>query len=374
MRIAVDMHFLQGKHQGIKTVLWGLYEALCNQSIQHDYLFVFLEPDEISEYWRRYGCVTFTGRMGRTARLAYGMAKAINSAGGSDLSHFTGVVPLGVSGRVLLTVHDMLFVTHPEFFHRSFCVKQRLAAAWSMRRADVVALGSRYTQSEVARLYPRHAKKFRLLRNGVTENNHVINIDEAKSIVKRNYGVEQYILTVGRIDPRKNHEHMLEAYRILAHNISPEMLPVFVIVGEIDNKYDMGVRLIEGIQSELPVILLRNVDDHMLSYLYRAALFVVMASYAEGFGLPVVEAMSAGVPVIAGDNTAFPEVLGDCGILIDSKNSQAIADAYERMISDGQFRAECVSCGLNRVQEFSWKHAAEQYLLILDEIAHLNGI
>ena len=372
MRVAVDMHFLQDKHQGIKTVLVGLYEAVIRRNTNHEFIFIFFEKDEVSDYWRQFGEVVFIGRLSRNARLSYGMANAVKRIGGVDLSHFNAVVPVGVRGKILLTVHDVLFMTHPQYFDFLFRMKQRVAVNWSLRRADVVAIGSEYSMEVLVRLFPNQAKKFRLLKNSVDVSAYnAIDPVKAASEVKHNYGLENYILTVGRIDPRKNHITMLKAYEELAGQVSPDRLPAFVVVGEMDNGYHKGHDLIKNLSSNLPVVWLRGIDDEALRNLYKAAKFVVMVSHAEGFGLPIVEAMSAGTPVIAGDNTSMPEVLGDCGCLIDSNDVGQLARAYHDLLNDDMLRTRYSSCGLARVRTMDWNHRAERYLAILDEVSSM---
>ena len=368
MRVAVDMHFLQDKHQGIKTFLVGLYGAIARMQTKHEFVYIFSEADSISEHWRQHGDVVIAGNMSRTARLSWGMAHAIRRAGKIDVSHFNAVVPIGVPGKVLLTVHDILFKTHPQYFGRNFRYAQRLASAWSFRRADIIAIASQYSFDQVARFFPGKRESLCLLPDGVEIGSFErISRAAAASEVKRRFGLERFILTVGRIDPRKNHELMLRAYMELRARLPESALPQFVIVGEIDGNYTAGVRLIEELCSKNAIIWLRGIADDMLANLYVAAQFVVMASHAEGFGLPITEAMAAGVPVIAGNNTAMPEVLGDCGVLVDTNNVESITNAYLRLLTDDTLRMRLSACGKLRAKIFSWDRCAERYIEILDE-------
>lgn len=369
MRVAVDMHFLQDKHQGIKTLLIGLYGAIARMQAKHEFVYIFSENDQISEQWRQHGDVVIAGNMSRTARLSWGMARAIRRAGGIDVSHFNAVAPIGVPGKILLSVHDILYKTHPQYFGRNFRYAQRLASAWSFRRADIIAIVSQYSFQQVERFFPNKKESLRLLLNGVELHQFErISRTTATVEIKKKFGLDKFILSVGRIDPRKNHELMLRAYMELQARLPDSALPQFVIVGDIDSNYAPGIRFIEELCSRKAIVWLRGIDDEMLTNLYLAAEFVVMASHAEGFGLPIIEAMAAGVPVIAGNNTAMPEVLGDCGVLVDSNNTESITDAYLRLLLDDSLRARLSACGKLRAQTFSWDNCATRYIDILDDL------
>lgn len=363
------MHFLQDKHQGIKTVLIGLYKALLRRGTEHEFVFLFNREDEISEAWSRHGEIALIGEMSRNARLAYGMARAIRRAGGVDVSHFNAVVPFGVPGRVLLTVHDILFMTYPEYFSRGYRIKQRLAANWSLRRADLVGVVSEYSLKVLRRDFPRQASAFRLMANGIDyEAFAATDRESAAARVFDRLGLREYMLTVSRIDPRKNHINMLLAYERLATQFGAENLPPFVIVGDIDNNYVEGRALIKRLSKKLLIYWLRDVDDTLLRDLYSGALFTVMASHAEGFGLPIAESMASGTPVVAGDNTAMPEVAGDCALLVDSQSVDSIMQAYKELICEPCLRQRLSVCGHERARILDWSLGAERYINLLNKL------
>ena len=204
MRVAVDMHFLQDKAQGIKTFLSCLYKAVAKRDLMHEFVFIFDKEDHVSESWRQHGDVVTLKAKSRAARLTYGIAQAVERAGGVDVCHVNNVVPYGLSCKVLLSVHDVLYRTHPEFFSNGFRFSQQIAAVWSFRRADIIALGSKYTLNQVSRLYPNLLDNMRLLYNGVDVDSYLsLPRDIAKQFIRDKYGLDNFILSVGRIDPRK---------------------------------------------------------------------------------------------------------------------------------------------------------------------------
>ncbi|HLH08230.1 MAG TPA: glycosyltransferase family 1 protein [Terriglobales bacterium] len=173
------------------------------------------------------------------------------------------------------------------------------------------------------------------------------------------YGLKSksYILTVGRLEPRKNHVNLLRAYAQL-----PQPRPKLVIVGQSD----FGFEQIFAISKELPqsdVKFLSAVTDDILSVLYRDAALFVYPTWAEGFGMPVVEAMASGVPVVTSNTTCLPEIGGDAVLLAEPSDSSSIADAIMRLLRDGDLRKKLVTSGLQRAEQFNWNVAAQQVRL-----------
>lgn len=368
MRVVVDMHFLQDKYQGIRTNLSGLYESVCRISKAHEFAFIFSRPDAVSDYWGQYGDVAFVGECGRGRRLSYAMSSAVGRLGHADLCHFSAVVPAFIPGRVMVTIHDILFLSHPKYFSARYRWQQRAALGWALRRANIVTAVSRYTRAALVQHRRRLSKPVHILPNGVSGSAVTINKASSRDYVKLHYGLDNFFLTVGRIDPRKNHEKMLGAFRLLSKRVVPGALPTFVIVGDIDNKYHEGGHLIESFAHELPILWLRNIDDETLRQLYGAARWVVMASYAEGFGLPILEAMAAGTAVVVGNNTAMPEVAGGSGILVDADSVESIAAAYMKLLMDDEFRRKVAVSGRQLALKRTWDRSAEAYLRILGEV------
>lgn len=368
MRIAVDMHFLQDKHQGIKTCLTGLYEEVCRLNSAHSFLFLFSHADETTMKWGEYGDVAYIGTESRARRLGYKMARTIAKAGHVDLSHFSAVVPGFVPGKILLTIHDLLFISHPQFFPPHYRWQQRLALRWSLKSAHAITAVSEYTASSITQRFPDLQTPVEVIPNGINFEPDPPQRSAAQEFVGNNFGVRDYFLIVGRIDPRKNHKNMIRAYRELAKTVDKSILPALVIVGNVDNNFSEGAELIEDAQKELPVYWLRDVSDKALRMLYSASLCVISASFGEGFGLPLLEAMSYGTSIIGSDNTAVPEVTEDCGILVDPEHPKSIMNAMFRVINDSKLRSEMRQRGLAIAGKKTWRNSAKQFLALLDTL------
>jgi glycosyltransferase involved in cell wall biosynthesis len=226
---------------------------------------------------------------------------------------------------------------------------------WSARRCDLLFTVSEYSRAEIARRYGLPVESISVLHNAVDptvffpgrSGEHLVNAHGLKS--------GGYLLTVGRIEPRKNHAALLRAYRALHGDVPP-----LVIAGQ----RDFGYGDFEAELAQMPVghrvVVLSNVGDAELPALYRHALAFVYPSFAEGFGMPPLEAMASGIPVVSSNSTAIPEVIGDAGLLIDPSSVDQLRTALTRILTDVPLRSQLIGRGLAQAKRFTWKRSAEQ--------------
>jgi glycosyltransferase involved in cell wall biosynthesis len=181
--------------------------------------------------------------------------------------------------------------------------------------------------------------------------------------IRHTYGIAQdYILSVGSIQPRKNLSRLISAYVHLRGARPDSKLPQLVIVGKRAWLYDETLKSIDESGAGTSIIVTGYVPDNDLPALYSGALCFVYPSYFEGFGLPPLEAMKCGTPVIAGNRTSLPEVVGDAGLLVDPFDVEALAAAIEQLIDDPDFRLQLRAKGLNRARMFDWRETARRTL------------
>jgi glycosyltransferase involved in cell wall biosynthesis len=173
------------------------------------------------------------------------------------------------------------------------------------------------------------------------------------------YGiVGDYILAVGSIQPRKNLARLVEAFAGLRRKRSQDKLPRLVIVGKQAWLYEETLRAVEASGVRADVTFTGYAPETDLPALYSGALCFVYPSYFEGFGLPPLEAMRCGAPVVAGDRTSLPEVVGDAGLLVNPFDVEEISAALARLIDDQQLRATLSARGLARAAQFDWRETA----------------
>jgi glycosyltransferase involved in cell wall biosynthesis len=259
--------------------------------------------------------------------------------------------------RAAVLVHDLSFRAHPEYFPRSVAFYMRLLTGWAIRRADLVVALSEFTRQEVARFHPAAASKARVVYPGVGREFTPDVGAAADEAVLAALGVRQpYLLAVGNIHPRKNLARLLAAWELLrdAGRQPPPMVwaglrrwasgPLF------DRARAAGVHLPGFVAPE------------RLPALYRRAAALAYPSLYEGFGLPPLEAMACGTPVLTSSTTSLPEAAGDAAIIADPTDVDALADGLARVLFDEAVRRDLRARGLARAARFRWMDTAQRLL------------
>jgi glycosyltransferase involved in cell wall biosynthesis len=233
------------------------------------------------------------------------------------------------------------------------------------RAASHVIASSEFTRRDIIETYNVAGSRVSVVP--LAASPHFRPVSEAEELrrVRRVYGIEgDYILAVGSIQPRKNLARLFRAYSDLRRKRTRDKLPQLLIVGKLAWLYDETLRAVEECGVGDAVKFTGYVPEIDLPALYSGALCFVYPSYFEGFGLPPLEAMRCGTPVIAGDRTSLPEVVGDAGLLVDPFDTDAIAAAVARLIDDKTLRALLSERGLARATQFDWRETARLTLEI----------
>lgn len=235
--------------------------------------------------------------------------------------------------------------------------------------AQVIAL-SEYARGNILDSYHVNPEKVSVIPLAAPGHFRPVSDEEELQRVRQTYGIEgDYILSVGAIQPRKNLSRLVAAYSHLRRAKPEGKLPKLVLVGKCAWLYDETLRTIKQLEVSNSVVLTGYVPQADLPALYSGALCFVYPSYFEGFGLPPLEAMKCGAPVIVGDRTSLPEVVGDAGVLVDPFNVGEIASAIQRVTADGELRAQLRVKGLERAKLFDWQETARQTLAVYKKAA-----
>ncbi|HLF89018.1 MAG TPA: glycosyltransferase family 1 protein [Anaerolineales bacterium] len=254
--------------------------------------------------------------------------------------------PIMVKNQVL-TLHDLSALEHPEWYRPMFGLWYRLFIPLLVRRVRYVVVSSAHVRAKVL-------ARFSLSPNVVVTIPAGINPDRFHPNHPLPGGdTRRFILFVGSLQPRKNLGILLEAWKTVSCH-HPDIS--LWIAGEQDIVFRP---LLENMHGER-VRYLGYVPDNDLPGLYVGALAFVMPSFDEGFGLPVLEAMACGTPVIAARSGALPEVVRDAGMLFDPVNADQLAELLDSCLSDESLRDSLIERGFMRVKAFSWPHAAEK--------------
>jgi glycosyltransferase involved in cell wall biosynthesis len=289
------------------------------------------------------------------------------ATGPVDIFHAPDFVlpPVRRAQRVL-TVHDLAFLLYPE------CADARLreylmgVVPRSVRAADFVVADSANTQNDVICLLGADPARTAVVPGGVEPRFHPASAEAVADLRARLGLPEPFILSIGMIEPRKNWQGLIRAYSMLrARQSLPHRL---VLAGPRGWLSDVVFEERDRSPFRNDVIFPGFVADDDLPALYTAADVFAFPSFYEGFGLPPLEAMACGTPVVVSDAASLPEVVGEAGLTVPAADTAALADALERALLDDDLRARLRADGLARAATFTWSAAAEALLAVYRQV------
>jgi glycosyltransferase involved in cell wall biosynthesis len=290
------------------------------------------------------------------------------------------VLPLGAplrrSLRTVVTIHDLGYLRFPEAHTPAQRLYLRLSTLWSARAATRLIAVSSATRDDLIGLASVPAEKISVVHHGLSNRFHMVEDPTAIKAIQERYDIRPpYFLYVGTIQPRKNLVRLIEAF---AQANDPNLQSAILRLrsGQVCNlqlviagKRGWFSESIERRAAELGIServrFTGYVADDDLPALLSGALAFVLPSLYEGFGMPILEAMACGAPVLASTTSSLPEVAGDAALLADPQDTTAIADGLARLASDAELRAELRARGLARAATFTWDRCAEQTLAVL---------
>lgn len=277
-----------------------------------------------------------------------------------DLVHSpTTSMPLTYPKPVVATVHDLAIFLNPGWFP-SQVFSRRLLVPQTLKRARHLIAVSKSTKHDLEELFNVPARKVSVIYEGV--DTHKFDLKDKHVDVRRKFKLPQrFLLYVGTLEPRKNLPGLIDAYYGLAR-AKPELLDdvPLVFAGAIGYQGDDVLEKIRGLQLQGRVKYLGYVTHNEKMNLIKAATAFIFPTFYEGFGLPVLEAMNLGTPVVTSKTSSLPELAGDAALLVDPSNPIALAAGVERILTDEDLRAHLRRAGLQRAKAFSWLQAARE--------------
>jgi len=265
--------------------------------------------------------------------------------------------------KKVIAVHDLSFLRFPEFFNFKMRLWHKLIL-WKniLGQADMITADSENTKNDLIELLKIPEGKIKVVYLGVSEEFRVLAKDDIRleNARKKHNLPEKFILYLGTLEPRKNIESIVEAYNLFSPPYEG---------GDQRGGYDLVIaggvgwkakNIFKLAKKNSRIKFIGYVDDRPA--LYNLASLFVYPSYYEGFGLPLLEAMACGCPVIAGANSSQGEVVGDAGLLVDPYNINEIKKAMEILLANNELRDDFMKSGLERAKEFTWQKTAEKVL------------
>lgn len=272
------------------------------------------------------------------------------------------VLPYGLPScsRTVVTIHDLAFKYYPETFPRQDARRLNRYTDQAVRRADRLIAVTESTKHDLLRCYPNlDEKKIRVIYHGFDSGRFSPDLGLSDDGVLERYGLRRggYALYVGAIQPRKNIRVLLEAFERIRERIPESRL---VIAGARAWLWQDIERMVAKHRFRDAIVMTGGLSSEELPILYRGARMFVYPSLYEGFGLPILEAMAVGTPVITADNSSLPEVGGDAALYVNASDSGMLAERMETLWNDANLGASLRARGFDRIKNFSWDETARQ--------------
>jgi len=267
------------------------------------------------------------------------------------------------SFKKIVTIHDLSTKIYPE--QKPFNARwyYNMYVSNTIRKADIIMAVSENTKKDIIKFYGINKNKIKVIYEGVMDYFRVISEKELLNSVRIKYALpDEFIFFVGTIEPRKNLVRLLKAFSEVIKDANKNIF--LVIAGYKGWLTKPFFRMLNELSISKKVLLLGYVDEEDLPALYNLAKIFVFPSIYEGFGIPPLEAMACGTPVIASNASSIPEIVGDSAILVDPYDEKILANEIMNLLKDNDWQKELSEKGLKRAKLFSWEKMAREVLEI----------
>ena len=370
MRIAIDAHSIGTKLGGNESYSKNLICALADVDRINEYILYVTTPEAVESFKGRWSNFHVHTTLPHTPLIRIPLTLSAELRRHPvDVLHVQFTAPPLCPCPVVVSVHDLSFEHLPETFKRRSRTQLRLTVRSSARRAAHVLTLSEHTRQDVAQTYGIPLESITAIPLAAPKHFGPVHNDKELQRVRHIYGIDgDYVLSVGSIQPRKNLSRLVRAFAALRNEQSNQSFPKLVLVGKCAWLFDETLRALQesGLGNE--AIVTGYVPESDLPALYSGALCFVYPSIFEGFGLPPLEAMKCGTPVIVSNTTSLPEVVGDSGLQVDPFDVSAIASAIKKLLYDSELRRELSVKGQSRAELFDWHDTARRTLAVYEEV------
>jgi glycosyltransferase involved in cell wall biosynthesis len=371
VRIGIDCTAALRQGGGIGRYTGGLVQALARLDRQNEYvLFVAGRPSgpllELSSAHPNFHlkAAPLSDRFFNIIWQRLRLPLPVEAFSGPlDIFHSPDfVLPPLRRARAILTVHDLSFMRVPQCADPALRAYLSQAVPRSISRADHVLADSQSTRRDLIELLAVPADKITVVPAGVGDNFRRVTDEERLAYVRRRYELTpRFILGLSTLEPRKNFVGLIRAFaRLSASGYAGDL----VIAGGRGWMYEPIFAEVEQQKLAGRVHFPGFVADADLPALYTLADLLAFPSFYEGFGLPVLEAMACGTPVICADNSSLPEVAGEAALMVGAGDTEALVEGMRRLLADEELRRQLVQRGLAQVKNFTWQGAARKLLAV----------
>jgi glycosyltransferase involved in cell wall biosynthesis len=366
IKIFIDCRWYSQPGQGVVTYIEGLHRAaetiLSNSGNQYGEIEFWYGVESLDELGKNLFLpkdrVIVMGRKSFVWRLLF--LPIFLKKGGFKVAHFNYTCPLYKNSiKYINTVHDLLFMKHPKLFSWKHRISRSLLYSWSARKADLILTVSEQSRDDIKNLI--HPKAPIKIIPNASNQSVIEKTPESPKI--SGLQSKNFILTVGRVEPRKNYPGLVQAFT--KTNLAHQGVKL-VIVGFCSDEF--AKELIE-IQGKEGVHWCNRVSDGHLSWLYGNALAFVYPSMCEGFGIPVIEAIQAGLPIALSNTYPLDDVLAVAEEKFDPTDVDAIAESLRKIVTHNSSN----DVARKAVERYTWANSAKQYLAAINQVLLNSG-
>jgi glycosyltransferase involved in cell wall biosynthesis len=371
MRIGINGRFLAAKRTGVQRAAYNLIRSLVTVDRINEY-FLFTSEDQVNNPdWQHANVTVVPSRIREGENIRNHiweqftlpkLAKKYNV----DLLHSpANLAPILYKGKSVVHIHDLCFVVNPQWYSFSFRTLYNLIIPRLARRAAKVITNSNNSRNDLLQYCNLEADKVSQVYWAVDD----LFLESINAAVPQDVGLKDYILYVGSLEPRKNIGTLLEAYEQMRSS-NPDIKTKLVLIGGESHVFaDVRLKVKNYVED---VYFKGFVNDQMLLSFYKNAKLFVYPSLYEGFGLPPLEAMASGVPVVTSITSSIPEVVGNAALMVSPYDVNQLSETMNRALTDDALRAIMVKRGLEQVKKFNWYRVARNTLAVYYEVHASN--
>jgi len=277
----------------------------------------------------------------------------------ADIYHFFNfIIPPYIKGKTIVTIYDMVYEKFPETMERKNYLKLKRELKRSAHQSDIIITISENSKKEIIEYLDVEPSKIKIIYPGIDHELFNKDIDEdQKNIIRKKYKLpDRYALYLGNLEPRKNVKSIIKGIAEYNHNYHDNLL--LVIAGESGWMYEPIYKTIQEYKMDHNIVFTGYIDEVDKPAIYKMSEIFLFPSLYEGFGIPVLEAMASGVPVITSNTSSLPEVVGDAAILVNPQNVENIVNSIFSLNNNQKLRNDLIQKGLAQSKKYNWKSSA----------------
>lgn len=360
MKIFVDGYLLNKEHQGTKTYVRELYKEFAKQNPKALIFIGCFKDVKLEEDFLEFKNIKFIyfRQKSRVLRMFFEIPEIIKEYQ-FQFAHFQYVIPFltSKSCKYIVTIHDILFNDFKEYFSFSYRLRRNFLFKYSAKKADYLLTVSEYSRDRIKEYYHLKEKKIFITPNGVN-NEYFLSYDKEESIdyIYNKYGIKDFILYISRIEPRKNQQGLLQRFLELEDRNTQL---VFIGVQSINNKEFDNVLAKLSTKQKSRIHILQDISDSDLLFFYKAAKVFVYPTFAEGFGIPPLEAAALKIPVLCSNKTAMKDFSFFSPYYIDISNANDFNNRLNNLLKSKDNNKQLDQIQSIIKEKYSWKKSSE---------------